>query len=75
MAVYDPALLRRARELAGLTVRELAERANVHAVTLTRFEGGLKPSEETWAKLEAALRGSLDEAARAIAKVRKKLAA
>ncbi len=75
MADYDPALLRQARELAGLTVRELAERADVHAVTITRFEGGLRPSEETWDKLESALRGSLAEAARAIEKVRKRLAA
>lgn len=75
MADYDAALLRHARELSGLTIKELAERAEIHAVTLTRLEGGLRPSEETWGKVEAALRGSLDEAAKAIAKVRKRLAA
>jgi hypothetical protein len=39
------------------------------------LEGGLKPSAETWEKIEAALRSSLDEAAKAIVKVRKRLAA
>ena len=73
MADYDPALLRQARELSGLTVKELAERAEIHAVTLTRLEGGLKPSGETWSRLERALRAALDEAERAIHATRKRL--
>ena len=53
----------------------MAPGAEIHAVTLTRLEGGLKPSEETWKKIETALRGSLSEAAKAIAKAQKRLAA
>jgi ribosome-binding protein aMBF1 (putative translation factor) len=75
MADYDPALLRHARELSGLTIKELAERADIHAVTLTRLEGGLKPSDETWRRLERALRAALDEAEKAIGKVKKQLKA
>lgn len=64
---YSPEQLKRARELAGLTTKELAERAGIHPVTLNRLEGGLRPSEETWHKVEKALRKALTEAGAAIA--------
>ena len=75
MATFDPELLRHARELAGLTAGELAERAGLHRVTVANYERGMHCPPGTWSELEKALRGSLDEAARAIAKVRKRLAA
>ena len=75
VAEYSKELLRLARELSGLTAAELAERAGLHRVTLANYERGMHCPQDTWAKIEAALRGSLDEAARAIAKVRKRLAA
>ena len=44
MTDFDPELLRRARVLSGLSLRELASRAGVHVTSLTRFENGLTPS-------------------------------
>ena len=75
MADFSPELLRQARELAGLTAAELAERAGLHRVTVANYERGMHCPQDTWSKLEKALRGSLDEAAREIAKIRKRLAA
>jgi transcriptional regulator with XRE-family HTH domain len=75
MAEFSPELMRLARELSGLTAGELAERAGLHRVTVANYERGMHCPPGTWAKIEAALRGSLDEATRAIAKVRKRLAA
>jgi transcriptional regulator with XRE-family HTH domain len=75
MADFSPELLRQARELAGLTAAELADRAGLHRVTVANYERGMHCPPDTWNKLERALRGSLDEAAREIAKIRKRLAA
>jgi predicted transcriptional regulator len=75
MAGFSPELLRLARELSGLSAGELAARAGLHRVTVANYERGMHCPPETWSKLEKALRGSLDEAARAIAKVRRRLAA
>lgn len=73
MADFDSELLRRARELAGLTAAELAERAELHPVTVAKFEGGLRPSADSWERLQTALRGALDEAEQAIRGARKRL--
>lgn len=73
MADFDPKLLRRARELSGLSLRELAARAGVHITSLTRFENGLTPSEESWRKLEFALKGALAETGKAIAEMSRML--
>ena len=75
MTDFSPELLRQARALSGLSAAELAERAGLHRVTVANYERGMHCPRETWARIEKALRGSLDEAARAIAKVRKRLAA
>ena len=75
MADFSPELLRQARELAGLSAGELAKKAGLHRVTVANYERGMHCPPDTWSKLEKALRGSLDQAARAIAQVRKRLAA
>ena len=71
MADFDPKLMREAMRLAGLTAAELAERAGLHRVWVANFARGLPPSEDTWNKLEKALKRALDEHARAVEKMRK----
>jgi predicted transcriptional regulator len=73
MADFSPELLRRARELSGLSAGELAERAGLHRVTVANYERGMHCPRDTWSRLEKALRGSLDEAAKEITKVRRRL--
>ena len=73
MADFDPKLLRQARELAGLSAGELAERAGLHRVTVANYERGLACPPKTWGKLEKALRAALDAAERAIQATRKRL--
>jgi transcriptional regulator with XRE-family HTH domain len=75
MTDFDPELLRRARTLAGLTAAELAERADLSLGQVVRFENGLKPSADSWHRIERALRVALDEHVRAADKMRKRLAA
>ena len=75
MADFSPELLHLARKLSGLTAGELAKRAGLHRVTVANYERGMHCPAETWNKLEKALRGSLGEAARAIKRVRRRLAA
>ena len=75
MADFTPELLRQARELAGLSAGELAERAGLHRVTIANYERGMNCPDETWARIERALRQSLDEHVRAAQKLRKRLAA
>jgi len=75
MTDFDPELLRQARTLAGLTTAQLAERAELSLGQVVRFENGLKPSPESWGKIEKALRHALDERVRAAEKMRKRLAA
>lgn len=75
MIEFDPELLRQARTLAGLTTAELAERAELSLGQVVRFENGLKPSAESWQRIEKALRSALDEHVRAAEKMRKRLAA
>jgi predicted transcriptional regulator len=73
MADFSPELLRRARELSGLSAGQLAERAGLHRVTVANYERGMHCPPDTWSRLEKALRGSLDEAAKEITKVRRRL--
>jgi len=75
MADFSPQLLRQARELAGLSAGELAERAGLHRVTVANYERGMHCPPDTWAKIERALRQALDERVRAAGKLRKRLAA
>ncbi len=75
MPDFDPALLREARELTGLTIGQLAERAGIHRVSLSRYENGLNCPEETWATIEKALRDALAERIKAAEKMRRRLAA
>jgi ribosome-binding protein aMBF1 (putative translation factor) len=75
MSDYTPELLRQARELSGLSGRQLAERAGLHRVTIANYERGMHCPQDTWAKIERALRVALDERVRAAEKLRKKLAA
>jgi ribosome-binding protein aMBF1 (putative translation factor) len=72
---FSPELLRAARTLAGLTGEELATRAGLHPVTLRNYERGMHCPADTWAKIEKALRGAMDEHGRAVEKMRKRLAA
>jgi ribosome-binding protein aMBF1 (putative translation factor) len=72
---FSPQLLRETRTLTGLTGEELAARAGLHAVTLRNYERGMHCPPETWARIEKALRQALDEHARAVEKMRKRLAA
>ncbi len=72
---FSPELLRHARALAGLTAADLAERAGLHRVSVSTFERGLKPADETWLRLQKALLAALDESTREIVKVRRRLAA
>jgi transcriptional regulator with XRE-family HTH domain len=49
-------ILKRARELEGLSIRELARRSGISAAQISRIEsGGVTPSMETLAKLAVAL--------------------
>ncbi len=73
MAEFSPALLRRARELSGLSARELAERADLNRVTIANYERGMHCPEETWRRIEKALRQALEEHTRAVEKVKKQL--
>ncbi len=75
MAEFSPELLRQARELSGLTAGELAERAGLHRVTVANYERGMHCPPETWARIEKALRQAIDEQARALGKMRRRLAA
>lgn len=75
MADFSPELLRQARELAGLTAAELAERSGLHRVTVANYERGMHCPQDTWAEIEKALRTALEEQARAVAKARKRLRA
>ena len=75
MADFSPELMRLARELSGLTAGELAERAGLHRVTIANYERGMHCPPDTWARIERALRGAIDEHARAVARVRRRLAA
>jgi transcriptional regulator with XRE-family HTH domain len=70
---FNAELLRHARELAGLQQAELAERAGLHAVTVSSFERGLPPAPETWERLRSALVKALDEAAKEITRTRARL--
>jgi ribosome-binding protein aMBF1 (putative translation factor) len=72
---FDPELLRQARTLAGLTAAELAERAGLSLGQIVRFENGLKPSADSWQRIEKALRVALDEHLRAAEKMRRRFAA
>ena len=73
MAEFSPALLRKARELSGLSARELAERAGLNRVTIANYERGMHCPNDTWAGIVKALRQALDEHARALEKVKKQL--
>jgi transcriptional regulator with XRE-family HTH domain len=73
MADFDPALLRQARELSGLSAAQLAERAGLHRVTVANYERGMHCPPETWGRIEKALRQALDAAERAIRATRKRL--
>jgi transcriptional regulator with XRE-family HTH domain len=73
MSEFSAELLREARTRTGLTAAELAERAGLHRVSVSTFERGLRPTAETWVRLQKALLVALDEAAREITKVRKRL--
>jgi len=53
----------------------LAWKADLHAVTISGFERGLRPSAETWVRLKKALREALAEQARKVAKAQKDIAA
>ena len=75
MADFTPELLRQARELAGLSAGQLAERAGLHRVTIANYERGMHCPPATWAKVERALRAALDERVRATMKLRKRLVA
>jgi transcriptional regulator with XRE-family HTH domain len=75
MASFSPELLRQARELAGLTAAELAERAGLHRVTVANYERGMHCPAETWARIEKALKAALEEHARAVGKAQKRLRA
>jgi transcriptional regulator with XRE-family HTH domain len=73
MAEFSPDLLRKARELAGLSAAQLAERAGLHRVTVANYERGMHCPPDTWSRLEKALRAALDAAERAIQATRKRL--
>ncbi len=73
MAEFSSALLRKARELSGLSARELAERAGLNRVTIANYERGMHCPKETWARIEKALRQALDQHTRALEKVKKQL--
>lgn len=75
MTDFSPKLLRRARELSGLSAAQLAKRAGLHRVTVANYERGMYCPRGTWSKLEKALRDSLAKAASEIAKVRERLGA
>src|SRR6266571_5561149 len=69
MAEFSPELLRTARELSGLSARELAERAGLNRVTIANYERGMHCPAGTWQRIEKALRHALDEHTRAVEKV------
>ena len=73
MAEFSPELLRTARALSGLSAGELAKRAGVHRVTIANYERGMHCPDDTWQRIEKALRTALDEHARAVEKARKQL--
>ena len=75
MSNYDADLLRDAMRLTGLSARELAERAELHRVSVSNFARGLPPSAESWVKIEKALRQALTEHAREVEKVRRRFTA
>ena len=56
----DPHPLRRARDAAGLSLRRLADRANVHYIRIHYIEHGLQPREDELLRLAAVLRVSPD---------------
>ena len=73
MAEFSPELMRQARELAGLSAGELAEKAGLHRVTVANYERGLSCPPDTWQRIEKALRQALEEHTRAVEKVKKQL--
>lgn len=50
------------RQTAGLTQRELAEKAGLSVYTVQQIEQGVRGgAEETWVKLETVLEGGRDD--------------
>lgn len=50
------------RQAAGLTQRELAEKAGLSVYTVQQIEQGVRGgAEETWVKLEAVLEGGRED--------------
>lgn len=53
--MLTPAILKAARALAGLSVQDLADHAQVAMITLKRVESGVRASAITQERLEAGL--------------------
>lgn len=64
--VLNPNLLRKARLTAGLSQRELAERAGIGTATMVRVENGVAAQPSTIRKLAAALGKTPTEIARVV---------
>ena len=75
MLDFTPELLLEARTLAGMTTAQLSAAARLSHSQVIRYEGGLRPSAESWARLVAVLRSALVQRARSAEKMHKRLAA
>ena len=73
MAEFSPGLLRHARDLAGLSAGDLADKAGLHRVTVANYERGMHCPDDTWQRIEKALRHALEDHTRAVEKVKKQL--